>query len=358
MHARYVRVWFVGGLAALILSIPMMLAREGAHAALAVVGVGWLALALALGLLPAFARRDWPSPLYAMPALLLGALALPLLRNERAFDALLGASLVVGALQPLALLASPRWAAPQEADEHRATDRVALAALATSLGATLAGGILLVALPRGLPSAAFVALLVVAIPLAALAALLFTLPRQARAPLKAATLAWASGAFLVLAGAALAGGLVFPLASDLRGPVAGVALAFALAIVALLRAPRRPPLAAAALALEVLSALALLLATLYGAPNALLPVALYAFLALAIVLVAGALLAAAPILLPGTARGVRWQRWAPALLIAALFLYTPALQLGRSPVPAAIVGAAGVVLVVFGLGPLARSSTR
>jgi len=56
-------------------------------------GVSYLALAVALGILPAFARRDWPTPLFAIAPLALALLALPFLRSERPFAALLGASL-------------------------------------------------------------------------------------------------------------------------------------------------------------------------------------------------------------------------------------------------------------------------
>jgi hypothetical protein len=352
VHAQYVRIWFVGGLVALVLALPMMLARIPAHATMLVVGVTFLGLSVSLGLLPAFARRDWPSPLYALPSLALAALALPFLAQERAFAALMGASLVVGAAQPLALLLSPRWTTPREPDAHASTDRVALIGIALALAATLVGGLLLVALPRGLPNAAFAVLLGGAAVPAAFSALLFVLPRKSGEPLKAATLAAGALFFLALAAGALAIAFARPFAADFRGPVAATAVGLGLATMTVLRAPSRPALAASALATAVLAALALLLGTL---SFDLLPLALYAFLAFALVAIACALVAAAPLLLPGRIRGARWMKWAPALLIAALFLYTPALQLGRSAAPAAIVAAAGVAALVWGLAPLARA---
>jgi hypothetical protein len=161
--------------------------------------------------------------------------------------------------------------------------------------------------------------------------------------------------FFGLAALTLSLALAFPLRVEARGSVAGVAVGSGLAVLALLRAPKRPPLAAATLALAILASLALLVATLFGGPNALLPVAFYAFLALDLVFLASALIAAAPLLLPGRAEGIRWSRWAPALLIAGLFLYTPALQLGRSASPALLAGALGLVVLVVGLSPLSRA---
>lgn len=358
MHARYVRVWAAAGLGATALAVPLTLWRPSAGPTLLVVGLSYLALALALGLLPAFARRDWPSPVFAWAAVLLGALGVAALPAPRASFALLGASLVVGALQPLALLLSPRWAGARETDEHRPADLSALAALGLSLAGVLAGGLLLIALPRMLPHAALAALLLGGVLPAAFGALVFLLPRAAGAPLRGATLVHAALLANALAAGALAWSFARPFGADLRLPVALVALAFALAVTALLRVPRplsTRPLVAGAFALAILTALALLLATLGGLPNALLPAALFAAFALAAVLLAAALASGAPLLLPGRASEGRWRRYAPALLIAALFLYTPALQLDRSPLPAALVGGAGLLWLLAGLSGLLRT---
>lgn len=365
MHARYVRVWFLAGLAALALGIIATFATLAgapmaphASALLLATGATYLALAVALGLAPAFARRDWPTPVHAIAAVSLGALAIPFAWHARAFAALLGASLVLGALQPIALLLSPRWKAAREPNPHWATDGVALAGVAVSLVAIGAGGALLIALPHGLPSAGLATLLVGATLPAAFAGLLFTLPREARAPLKAATLGYAILGALALATLGFALAFLAPFAATFRVPTAILAVAYALATVALLRATRPAsarPLLAGALALAILAALATLLATLGGAPNALLPAALHAQLALSLVALAAALVVAAPLLLPGRASGRRWTRWGPALLIAALFAYTPALQYGRSAAPAAMLGAVGLAILLLGLRKLARA---
>lgn len=355
MHAQYVRVFFVAGIAALVLSLFLSFLTS-VGPSVAVLGVSYLALALALGLLPAFARRDWPSPVYAYAAALLGALGLAASPAARVSHALLGASLVVGALQPLALLLSPRWTGASEPDAHGPTDRAALAGIGLALAATLAGGLLFVALPRGLPNAAFATLLLAAAPAAALAALLFTLPRLAGEPLKGATLAHAANAAWLLGTVALAWAFARPLGAGFRTPVALIALGFAFAVATLLRAKRPAharPLLGAAFALAVLAPLALLLATLYDAPNALLPAAFFALLALDLVALSAALVVGAPLLLPGRAREGRWSAWAGALVVASLFLYTPALQLGRSSAPALLVAALGLALLVRGLAPMA-----
>lgn len=363
MHAAYTRVWFVAGLGALAIGALLALATlagapvpPSAHAIALAVGVSYLALALALGLLPAFARRDWPTTLFALAAVGIGGLALLVPWNERAFAALAGASLLLGAAQPLALLLSPRWTAPREPEPHASTDRAALSGALLTLVGVAAGGILLVALPRGLPSAAFATLLTVGALPAAFGALLFVLPRAAREPLRSATIGFGALAVLALAAISLVVAFLDPVGATFRWPVAGVALAYALGVATLLRARRGQPLLASALVLGVLAALALLLATLYGPVNALVSAAFYAHVAFALVLVAAALVAAAPILLPGRARGERWTRWGPALLIAALFLYTPALQYARSAAPAAIAGAVGLAIVLAGLAPLASSA--
>lgn len=352
-------MFFVAGIAALLLSVPLSLLTEIGPSAL-VVGVSFLALAVTLGLLPAFAQRDWPSPVYAYATVLLAGLAFAASPAARVSHALLGASLIVGALQPFALLLSPRWQTPRAPDAHAATDRAALAALGVSLLATLAGGLLLVALPRGLPNAAFAALLLAAAPNAALGALLFTLPRLAAEPLKGATLGYAATAAFALAAGALAWAFARSFATGFRTPVAIVALGLAFSIAALLRA-RRPasarPLLAGSFVLAILAALALLFATLYDAPNALLPAAFFALAALALVALSAALVVGAPLLLPGRPRDGRWGAWASALLIAALFLYTPALQLGRSAAPAMILAVLGLALLVRGLAPMAIASS-
>jgi len=358
MHAQYVRVWFLAGLLTLALSIPLAFLSPLAPTLL-VVGVSYLALAVALGLLPAFARRDWPSPVFAYAGALLGAAGIASAPYPRAAYALLGASLVVGAAQPLALLLSPAWTSAREPNAHTSADGAALAAIGLALAGALAGGLLLVALPRGLPNAALVALLLACALPAALAALLFALPRAEGAPLKGATLAYAALGFLALGAGALAWAFARPIGASFRTPVAILALAYALAVTALLRverpAPARP-LLASALALAILAALALLLATLYDAPNALLPVALYAHAALALALLGAALVVASPLLLPGRAREGRWRAWSMALLIGALFLYTPAIQYGRGHAPALLLGAAGLALLLWGLLPLSSSA--
>lgn len=355
-HHGFVRVFFVAGIAALVFSVLLsFLTAMGPT--LLVAGISYLALALALGLLPAFAQRDWPSPVHAYAAVLLGALGIAASPAARVSHALLGASLVVGALQPLALLLSPRWKTPRAEDAHTATDRAALAAILVSLAAALAGGLLLVALPRGLPNAAFAALLLAAAPAAALGALLFTLPRVANEPLKGATLAHAAVLALVLGAGALAWAFARSFGSGFRTPVAIVALGFAFAVATLLRAHRPAsarPLLGASFALALLSALALLFATLYDAPNALLPAAFLALAALDIVLLGAALVVGAPLLLPGRPREGRWSTWGSALLVASLFLYTPALQLGRSSAPAILVAVLGLAVLVRGLAPLAQ----
>ena len=360
MHAAYVRAWFLGGLVALAAgaSTAFLPLPVGNAAILLGAGAGYLALALALGLLPAFARRDWPTPLHAWAALALGALALPLVWHERAFPALVGASLLVGAAQPIALLASPRWSAAGEPHPHAKTDGAALAAIVTALAGVGSAGLLLIALPRGLPNAGLALLVLAGALPAAFGALMFALPRLREEATPTATLAHAALGILLLAGAFLAFALHRPLAGLFRAPVAAMALAFALGAATLLRLPRparAAPLLGASLALAVLAALALLLATLAGVPNALLPVAYFAGLALALVLLAAALVVAAPILLPGRVERVRWQKWAGALLIAALFLYTPSIQYGRSAAPAILVGALGVVVLLAGLAPLATA---
>lgn len=350
MHAQYVRIWFIGGLAALVLAIPASLAALEAGPVMLTAGVGYLALAAALGMLPAFARRDWPTPLYAIAALALGVLALPFATAERPFTALFGASLLMGAAQPLTLLATSRWSAP--AEPRPTTDRPALAALVAAVVMVGLAGLALIALPRGLPNAAFALILTGAAPLAAFGVLLFILPRQSSTPFPATILAWAALVFVVLATAGLAAAFAFPLALDLRGALAALATAFALGTVALIRAASKPKLLAYVLALALLATLALLLASIEAS---LFPLAFHAFVAMDVVFLASALSAAAPILLPGRIRRERWMRWGPALLIAALFLYTPALQLGRSATPAAIVGAIGLAVIVLGLAPLART---
>jgi hypothetical protein len=362
MHAAYVRVWFLAGLGALALGALLALATlagaplaPSAHAILLAAGVADLALALALGLVPAFARRDWPSPVYALAAVTLQGAALLVPWQERAFAALLGAGLLVGAAQPLALLLSPRWTTPREVEPHRSTDRAALFSLALSLVGIAAGALLLIALPRGVPNAAFAALLLGGALPAAFGALLFVLPRGAREPLRSATLAFAAASALALALVSLLVPLLSPVGATFRWPVAGIALAYALGAATLLRARRGTPLLVSALVLAILAALALLLSTLHGPANALLPVALYAHLAFTLVLVAAALDEAAPLLLPGKTKGRRWTRFAPALLIAALFLYTPALQYGRSAAPAALAAAVGLALLLAGLAPLGSS---
>lgn len=361
MHARYVRVWASAGLLALALSVPLHLLSAARGATLLVVGASYLALALALGLLPAFARRDHPSPLFALAGPVLGALGVAALALPRAFHALLGASLAVGALQPAFLLLSPRWKAPRAPDPHRATDRAALGALVLALGGAGAGGLLLVALPRELPHAALAVLLLACALPAALGALVFMLPRDAGAPLSGATLAHAATVALALAAGGAAWAFARPFAASFRTPVALVALAYALAITLLLRAQRPAPLRgllAGSFVLGLLAATALLVATLYGDPNSLLPAALYAHVALALVLIAAALALAAPILLPGRAREGRWRAWAPALMIAALFLLTPAIQYDRGVAPAAVVGALGLAVLLWGLLPVLSSRSR
>ena len=394
MHAAYVRAWFVGGLAALALSALFATTTlagaplaPSAHLVLLVAAISYLALTLTLGLLPAFLRRDWPTPLFALAALGVGALALVVPFQARAFSALLGASLLLGAAQPLALFASPRWTSPRdpdassdassraptardphassdassraqtarEPDAHRATDRAALAALVLSLVGIAAGALLLIAMPRGLPNAALATLLLGGALPAAFGALLFVLPRAVGRPLSGATLALATLVVLALATIALVLGLLDPVRAQLRWPVAGVALAFALGATTLLRARREGPLFASALVLAILAALALLLSTLYGPANALLPVAAYAHAAFALVLLCAALVPAAPLLLPGKMRGARWMAWGPALLIAALFLHAPAYQSGRSVVPATLVAILGLALLLRGLWPLATA---
>lgn len=359
MHAAYVRVWFVAGLAAVGLSSFLaFLPLENLNAAiLAGAGVGFLGLALALGLLPAFLRRDWPGPLFAYAAVGLAALALPFAWHERLFPALVGASLLVGAAQPLALLASPRWTTAREPDPHRNTDAAAGAALALALVGTGVGAVLLVALPRDLPSSGLAVLVLAGALPAAFGALLFALPRLREEPTPTATLAYAALLFLALSAGFLAYALHRPLSGFFRAPVATFALALALGVATLMRLPRPErsrPLLASSLALAILAALALLLATLTGAPNALLPAAFFAAVALALVLAAAATVSAAPILLPGRAEGVRWQKWASALLIASLFLYTPSLQYERSFAPALLVATLGLVVLLAGLAPLAR----
>lgn len=364
MHAAYTRVWFVAGLGALAIAALLALATLAgapvpphAHVIALAAGVSYLALALALGLLPAFARRDWPTTLFALAAVGIGALALLVPWNARAFAALAGASLLLGAAQPLALLLSPRWTTPREPEPHASTDRAALSGAVLALAGIAAGGVLLIVLPRGLPSAALATLLTTGALPAAFGALLFVLPRAAREPLRSATLGFGALAVLALATLSLVVAFLDPVGASFRWPVAGIALAYALGAATLLRARRRgAPLLTSALVLAILAALALLLATLYGPVNALVPAALYAHVAFALVLVAAALVAAAPILLPGRPRGERWMRWGPALLIAALFLYTPALQYARSPAPAAIAGAVGLAIVLAGLAPLASSA--
>lgn len=365
MHARYVRVWFGAGLVALAIGGALTLAQAGgasiprnARAVAMVTAECYLALALALGILPAHVRRDWPTPMFAWAAIALGALALPLLSNARAFAALAGASLVVGALQPLALFLSPIWSSAREANPHRSTDAAALVAIALSLLGALAGGLLLIALPRGLVNAPASVVLVACVMPATLGALLFMLPRLAGEPLRAATLAYAAAGALAIAAIALAWAFTHPLGASYRWPVAILALAYALGITTLLRAARPAsvgPLLASALVLAILAALALLLATLTAAPNSLIVAALDAHLALGLVLLAAALVVGAPLLLPGRASEGRWTRLGPALLIAALFLETPALQYARSALPAAIVGAIGLAMVIVGLAPAART---
>ena len=365
MHAAYVRTWFAAGIVALLVGAALGLASlagapvaQTAPASILVAGVSYLALALALGLVPAFARRDWPAPLTAWAAVGIGLLGALLSLHERANAALLGASLLLGAAQPVALLAAPRWPGANDPDAtHAKTDRAALASIALALVGIGAGGVLLVAFPRGLPSAGYAAALLGGALPAAFGALLFILPRAAREPLSGATLAYGALGVLALSTSFLVAGLLFPLSGMARTAVAGLALAFALGITTLLRARRdASPLLSSAFVLGILAALALLLATLYGGPNALLPVALFATLAFALVLVVGALVAAAPILLPGKLAGARWMRWGPALLIAALFLYTPALQYGRSAAPAAIVAAIGLLVLLRGAAPLASNA--
>lgn len=374
MHAQQARIWLLGALGALALGgIAGLLTAGGAdvdpyvHLALLTVGASFLAVALSLGLLPAFARRDWPAPLHAIAALGVAALG-PMLyaftQDLRHLTAPLGVALILAAAHPLALvLQGTRWKTGESllaaGNPFRPTDSVALASLSVSLAGAGAGGVLLVTLPRGLPNAALVVLLLSCALPAALGALLFVLPREARAPLRGATLAGAALVVLALAALTLALAFAFPLQSDFFWPSVGVVLALTFGILTLRRvAPpaHARPLLRATLALAVLAGIVLVLATLGGKPSRLAGLALHAQLVFALALLVAALQVGARLMLPGQPKGARWWKWTSALAIAGLFLLAPAYQYPRSPFPGALVLAVALALAVAGLMPLASSA--
>lgn len=384
MQPRATRLLLAAGLAHLALAALLGVARAaGAHAgdpyAHAVVlagGLGFLAAALALAVLPAFTRRDADLTFLAHAAVALAALGdllwLGASLAGRAQPAMLaapmGLSLLLLALAaPLSRLLGTRWSAGEPVlapgQPFRSGDAVALFAAVLALVGLAATGALLLAPPRPVPTSALAAALLLAAQPAALAALVFLLPRESRAPLSGATLLGAAVLLQALAGAALAFAFARPVGADFRYPAAAVVAAHLLAGTALLRArvpedAERPlaarPLLRAALALAVVAGLTLALALWGGFPNELLPLALYAHAALALALMAAALVAGSRLLTPAPPRAAL-AKWAAAAGTAGLFLFAPSLQHGRAAFPGSLALAAALLLLVLALAPALRA---
>lgn len=339
------------------------------HALVLTSGLALAAMGLALALLPAFTGREPRSETGWLPlvgAILVDALALPFgILGPAAMAAplvlALPAFLVRGArVEGHALLAA-------ESNPHRVGDRVALASLVAGLLGVLAGAILLVVVPRGLPTAGLTVLLLAGVLPLAMAVPLFLLPRARKAPLAGATLMGASLGVLLLATLALAVSFSLLGAAGFRAPAAGVLLAHVLALAAFARVKLAPavegplahvrPLLRAAAALALVAGLVLLFSLAPDAPTDLLPMAFYAHAVLALVLlVAGAHLAA-PFLGLRPAGRPLWTKLGAALLIAGLFLLAPSFQYPRSAFPGAAVLALGALSVTTPL-LLTKAETR
>lgn len=340
----------VGAALALVRAAPHEALPDDDHAVALAAGLALLALAVGLAVAPAFAGRE---PRDAAPALLAAALVLagnvPLARGS---TLLLGAGLAACAfLLPLALLRGrpvdghAGLFAPDA--PHRAGDRMSLVLLATGLGGLLVGGLLLAVPPRGTPSAGLAVLVLAGILPLATGVLSFLLPRLANRPLPGVTFLAASLVLLLGGAAGLAVAFSFPLGARFREPAALVLLAHAFALASLARlsladglvgpGPRARPFVRGAAVLAALAGVALLLALADRVPNDLLPLALYAHLALALLALCGALAAAGPFLDLHPATSLAWAKAGAALVIAGLFLLAPSFQYPRSPFPGALV---------------------
>lgn len=329
------------------------------HALLLATGLGLAGLAVALALLPAFTRHEaGGAPLAGTvlgAAALLDVLVVP-------FGFLGAGALALPVLLALPLLAwrgEPLPSAPgpfAQDQPHRVGDRAALVLLLAGAAGLLAGAILLLLPPRGLPLAGLAVLLPALFPLA-VGAFAFLLPRLADAPFPGATLLYAALAVLTMGAVGLALAFALPGLGGFRVAAALVLLAELLALVALLRVKLPPalvgplaharPLLRGATVLAPLAGVVLVLALLRDAPSLLLPLAAYAHLALAALLLGAALALAAPFLRLAPRGGPGWSKAGAALLLAGLFLLAPAFQYPRSAFPGALVLALGALLVAM-----------
>lgn len=388
MHTRTTRPWLVAGLAHVAFGVVLGLALAApvagldpfAHFLVLSSGAAMLGLALLLGLAPAFLRRDWPAPFLTHAAIGLAVVGDALwlaswAMGEPDLRLLLaphGLALMLGAAHvPLLLVAGRPWGAGVDVlapgQPYRQGDAASASAFGVGLLGLVAASALLLAPARGVPTAGLAALLLGFLLPTLLGALLFLLPREARTPLKGATLVGAALAVHALAVAALLHAFIRPVGADFLYPTAGVALGYVLAATALLRVrpPDEPaerlartrPLLLTGLILLGFAVLTSLLSVSGRVPNNLLPVALYVHFALALCLAAAALVLAAPLTLPGRPRAGSWPKWAGAVAIMGLFLLAPHFQYPRSAFPGAVVLALAALLLVAGLAPLARAAT-
>lgn len=359
-------------LAALLLGLAQAVAPvlpAQTHALVGAMGLTLAALGLSLPLAPALLQRDVGSAgvatgilLFTLLADAAGVLFLALDRDPR--DILQMGYAFALAWTLLAILHARVRGEPSGADVYaagepfRKGDMVSAAYHGVALAGLAAAALLLAFPPRDLPTAGLAVLVLGAlVPLAA-GALLFLLPRAARQPLPGATLLLAALVFHALATGAFAFAFARPVGASFTLPAAVLLLADALALTALLRfryAPatlaRERSLLQAALALAPLATLALLLGVLGDEPNALLPMALYAHLALALVLVTLLAPLAAPLVLRAPHALGRRARWGAVLLILGLFLLAPAFQYPRPSLPGAALSVLGAALLVSAAWP-------
>ena len=342
------------GLGAALLGQHEDVISQRAHLVLLANGLAFVALALVLALLPAFTGRETAGAPLAWVVLGLVALA-----DVAVLLGFPGAGLVLAA--PLALaLPLPALRGPAldahaspfaPAQPHRVGDRAALAALVGGFLALVAGAVALVLFPWVPGAGVAVHVLAACLPVAA-GVLAFLLPRLAGAPFPGTTLLVGALGLLLLAGLALGFLLVLPAFGSFRQAAALVLLAELLALVAFARvrlpsadarAAHARPLLRGAAVLGPLAGLVLLLSVLGDRPSALLPLAGYAHMALAALLLAAALHLAAPFL--GLAPGLRpgWSKTGAALLVAGLFLLAPSFQYPYSGRPGALVLAIGAL---------------
>lgn len=271
-----------------------------------------------------------------------------------------GASFLVVTLH---LAASAAWGKPWRGgvalfakdQPYRRGDQVAAAAFIAGLVGLLGSGVLLVWMPRGLPSAGFVfALIGYAFPFL-VGALCFFLPRNAKMPLPGATLLVAALALQAFATLGLVVAFLLPGLQAFRWPATISFLADLLVLVALARLAfpkpgallvRALPLLRGAGALAVLGGLGLALAMVGGVPGPVFRPAVYVHLVLAIVLALAVALLGAPVLLNAPPRKGAWSKTSAALAIAGVVVAAYA------PVPGAAVLAGAAALALYGVWPM------